>query len=75
LTVINLDKPFYTIKEIATMLCFGRDKVRLLIKDEPGVLKFPEITGGKKSRDARIDYRVPADVLERILRRSANPSL
>jgi hypothetical protein len=63
----------FTIKEIAALLKLSLEKTRKMVMHEPGVLKIaPE---GKRGKPARqLLYRIPESVLERILRRSANPA-
>ena len=51
----------YQIKELATMWGIGRETVRLLVKDEPGVLRIRQ--GRKK---AHTTYSVPESVALRI---------
>ncbi len=58
----------YAIRELAERLSLER--TRLLIKDEPGVLRF--IPQTKSGKTARTMYRVPESVVQRILRRNAN---
>ena len=63
----------YTIAEFAEILNMSFERTRLLIKDEPGVLKF----GPKHPtpvRRVKYTYRIPESVVRRILRRSANPT-
>lgn len=55
----------YTINDLSEQLSMSFEKVRLLVKDEPGVLR---IWAGKRSM-----YRIPESVLQRMLRRFANP--
>jgi hypothetical protein len=63
----------YTIAELAEVLSISLERTRQLVMDEPGVLKFaPECKGGKPAR--RTMYRIPESVVQRILRRSANPA-
>jgi hypothetical protein len=62
----------YTIAELAGILNMSFERTRQLVKDEPGVLRFaprPEALGR-----SRIMYRIPESVVQRILRRSANPA-
>ena len=62
----------YTITEISEQLNMSFERTRKLIKDEPGVLRFaPEAMTGKHR--SRTMYRIPESVVQRILRRSANP--
>ena len=51
----------YRIGELAKMWNLGRETVRLLVKDEPGVIKIR--LGRKKSHTI---YSVPESVAERI---------
>lgn len=63
----------YTINELAELLAMSFERTRLLVKDEPGVLRFP--SEGKARRPGRRTmYRIPESVVQRILRRSANPA-
>jgi hypothetical protein len=63
----------YTIHELSDMLSISLEKARQLVKDEPGVLRFtPPCKGGKPAR--RTMYRIPESVVQRVLRRSANPA-
>jgi len=58
----------YTISELSSMLRMSFERVRLLVKDEPGVLRF---SAGNRAR--RTMYRIPESVVRRIVRRYANP--
>ena len=49
------------------------ERTRLLIKDEPGVLKFRSKHPTPVSR-VKHTHRIPESVVKRILRRSANPA-
>lgn len=51
----------YRIGELAQMWALGRETVRLLLKEEPGVVK---IRLGRKKKNTI--YSVPASVAERI---------
>jgi hypothetical protein len=63
----------YSINEISEQLNMSFERTRQLVKDEPGVLRFPpESTSGQ--RRSRSMYRIPESVMQRILRRSANPA-
>ena len=55
------DEQHYRIADLAALWAIGREKVRLMIKDEPGVLKLR--LGRKK---AHTTYSVPASVAKRI---------
>ena len=46
--------------------------MRLLVKDEPGVLKF-QTTKRCAAKRGRTMYRIPESVLQRIIRRCMNP--
>jgi hypothetical protein len=62
----------YTIKETASLLRISLEKTRKMVMHEPGVLRIaPEGNRGKPAR--QLLYRIPESVLERILRRNANP--
>lgn len=63
---------YYTIQELGKLLHVSLQRTRLLVKDEPGVLKFESNTPSGKHR--RLMYRIPESVVERILRRNANPA-
>jgi hypothetical protein len=62
--MLTVEKHF-TINELAELLNMSFGKARLLIKDEPGVLKFG---------DKRMMYRIPESVVQRVLRRCSNPA-
>jgi hypothetical protein len=57
----SFDDEHYRIADVAPLWKIGREKVRLLIKDEPGVIKL-----SLGSKGARLTYSVPDSVLERI---------
>lgn len=60
----------YTIAEVSESLKLSLERVRQLVMNEPGVIRLaPENTKGKKTM-----YRIPASVLQRILKRNANPA-
>ena len=66
---------YFTIKELAERLKTSLEKTRLMVKDEPGVLRIlPEPSHGKTKTRPKPMYRIPESVVERILRRSANPA-
>jgi hypothetical protein len=58
----------YRIGELATLWNIGRETVRKLVKDDPGVLKIR--IGGKKTHTT---YSVPASAAKRIHTRLLNP--
>jgi len=63
---------YYTINELCEILKMSFERVRQLVRNEPGVLRFaPECPGKRRTR---IMYRIPESVVQRILRRSANPA-
>ena len=63
----------YTINEVSELLNMSFERTRQLVKDEPGVLRFA--AQGKTNKPGRRTmYRIPESVLQRILRRSANPA-
>ena len=63
----------YTINELADLLTMSFERTRQLVMDEPGVLRIPPKTHRK--RRTRTMYRIPESVVQRILRRNANPPL
>jgi hypothetical protein len=66
----------YTINDLSELLQTSLSKTRLMVKDEPGVLRIlpkPPV-GRKRMPREKIMYRIPQSVVERILRRSANPA-
>ncbi len=62
----------YTINELCELLNMSFSRVRVLVKDEPGVLRFA--AEGKRGPGRPTMYRIPESVAQRILRRSANPA-
>jgi hypothetical protein len=70
-TVIEVEK-HYTINELCDLLKMSFSTVRLLVKDEPGVLRFQTAKRCAAKR-ARTMYRIPESVLQRIIRRCTNP--
>src|SRR5580698_9334049 len=70
-TVIEVER-HYTITELCDLLQMSFSTVRLLIKDEPGVLKF-QTSKRCAAKRARTMYRIPESVLQRIIRRCSNP--
>jgi hypothetical protein len=61
----------WTINELASLLSMSFERCRQLVKDEPGVLRF---TVEEKRPGRRTMYRIPESVVQRILRRCANPA-
>jgi len=69
---IQIDSTFeihYSIGDLAKQWRLGRETVRLLVKDEPGVLK---IRMGQRKTLTR--YRVPESVARRVHTRLFNPA-
>ena len=62
----------YTINELTDLWKMSFSTVRLLVKDEPGVLRFQTSKHCAAGR-ARTMYRIPESVLQRIIRRCTNP--
>lgn len=64
----------YTIAELAKLMHMSFERMRQLVMNEPGVIRLTHPTDdGRPAR--RTMYRVPESVVERILRRNANPPL
>lgn len=57
-------EPHYRVGELADMWGYGREAIRLIVKDDPDVLKM---RGGAKQ--ARATYSVPESVAQRIYAR------
>lgn len=57
----------HSVSELSALWSLGRETVRRLVKDEPGVVK---IRLGRKESNAR--YSVPASVAQRIHTRLTN---
>jgi hypothetical protein len=51
----------YKVSQLASMWKVGRETIRLLVKDEPGVLRIRQ--GRKKARTA---YSIPTSVATRL---------
>lgn len=64
----TFDERHYRVGELAEMWNLGRETVRLLVKDEPGVIRVR--LGRKKAHTA---YSIPASVAARIHTRLLNP--
>lgn len=63
----------YTIKEMRELLNLSFERCRQLVMNEPGVLRIPP--AGKTIETAgALMYRIPESVIQRILRRNANPA-
>lgn len=63
-------EPHYSIADLAKRWRLGRETVRLLVKDEPGVLKIR--LGLRKSLTR---YSVPESVARRVHTRLFNPAV
>jgi hypothetical protein len=61
-----------TINELCDLLKMSFSTVRLLVKDEPGVLRF-QTSKSCAAKRVRTMYRIPESVLQRIIRRCTNP--
>ena len=62
-------EPHYSIADLAMQWRLGRETVRLLVKDEPGVLK---VRMGR--RKAMTRYSVPESVARRVHMKLFNPA-
>jgi len=69
-TDLTFAEPHFRPKQLAEMWGLGRDTVRRLIKDDPGVLKIR--VGAKR---ALTTYSVPESVARRIHTRLLNGNL
>lgn len=65
----TFDERHFRIEELAEKWAYGRETIRLLVKDEPGVLKR---RGGAKQ--AHTTYSVPESVARRIYARLQAPA-
>jgi Flp pilus assembly pilin Flp len=63
----TFNERYYRIHELSQMWALGRETVRLIVKDEPGVIKIRQ--GRKKSHTI---YSVPESVAQRIHARLVN---
>jgi len=71
----TLIEKHYTINELKDRLNMSFERTRQLIKDEPGVLRFVSAATTKKpAARSKVMYRIPESVVQRILRRNANPA-
>jgi len=64
----TFDEAHYRIADVVTLWGFGRETVRQLIKDDPGVLKF-----ALGPKGAHSTYSVPDSVLKRVHNRLLYP--
>jgi len=65
----TFDEEHYRIADVVSLWGFGRETVRQLIKDEPGVLKL-----ALGSKGAHLSYSVPDSILKRIHNRLLYPA-
>jgi hypothetical protein len=69
----------YTIDQLGKLLSMSFERVRQLVMYEPGVLVIPASTPKSSTvrkgtnKRTRNSYRIPASVVQRFLRRYANP--
>ncbi len=66
-SISDYDQVHYRIKDLARRWALGREMVRLLVKDEPGVMRF---TRGQKK--AHTMYSVPESIAQKIYTRLQN---
>lgn len=62
-----IDKPFYTVQELAAWLSISGEKARVMFRQEPGVVLIPG-EGRRRARNYNT-IRVPKEVAERVSRR------
>lgn len=63
------DEPHFSIQELSKLWKISRETIRLLFKDEPGVI---QIRLGRKKSMAR--YSIPATVAQRVHTRLSCPA-
>jgi hypothetical protein len=61
----------YTINDLCVLLSMSFERVRQLVMNEPGVLVL--LPNAPSRHRTRRMYRIPESVVQRILRRCANP--
>jgi hypothetical protein len=61
---MQVQKQFMSAKEVAEVLGVSPETVRLMVRNEPGVLRLAGRGTGK-----RVHCRVPVSVVERLIRR------
>ena len=64
---------YFTIKELLEPLNMSFERLRQLFMYEPDVVVIPP-HGARLDRRTKRMYRIPAKVVERVLRRCANPA-
>lgn len=64
------ERPYYTVKQVATRWACSEPTVIRTFQDQPGVLKLSMPLGlrGKGKRAPRVMLRIPPAVLERVER-------
>ena len=68
-------EPFYTVNQLAKLLAMSFERVRQLVRNEPGVVVVPpQRPESKRGKRTRVMYRIPQSVVSRILRRYTNPA-
>lgn len=72
-TPYTLEK-YFTINELCKLLSMSFERVRQLVMFEPGVVVIPPHDAHSPDRRTRRMYRIPTSVVERIIRRCANPA-
>lgn len=63
-----MDKPAYTVGELAKLMGFSRNTITTLFENEPGVIALtsPETLRKRRYRSLRIPRHVYVRVLERL---------
>jgi AraC-like DNA-binding protein len=61
-----LEKPVYTVNEVATLMCLSRSTVTRLFEHEPGVIVLERTERMHKRRYRSI--RIPSTVYERVVK-------
>jgi len=69
----NVTEYHYSVKELATNWRLSQAKVRSMLRNEPGVLRFGAEKRGHQR--AYVTLRIPASVAERVYRRCMCPGL
>ncbi len=69
----NLTEYHYSVKELAKSWGLSQAKVRRMLRNEPGVLRFG--VEKKGHRRAYVTLRIPASVADRVYRRCTCPGL
>ncbi len=69
----NLTEYHYSVKELAKSWALSQAKVRRMLRNEPGVMRFGVEKKGHQR--AYVTLRIPASVAERVYRRCMCPDL